>query len=67
MNESKTKEFVAAMKEYFGLLPRQTTFEFHAEAKILPDEDSVDFWRMLLAAGLLCWPPISREQPKPAA
>jgi hypothetical protein len=56
--------FVKAMKDYFGLLPRQPVLQFGAELKALSYEEKVDFAKGLRSIGIDCADP---DQPKAAA
>jgi hypothetical protein len=56
--------FVKAMKDYFGLLPDQSTIQFGAELRALSPEEKRDIARGLRSAGIDCADP---DQPKVAA
>lgn len=43
--------FIAAMKHFFGLLPKQTLQDFGNECKALSDADRAYFTEHLIAAG----------------
>lgn len=47
----KKLTFVAAMKDYFGLLPNETNTDFMAEIKALTPEDRAQFTAMLATVG----------------
>lgn len=51
------KAFVAAMREYFGPLPGQSTKDFADDLKTLSFEEKVQFADMLNGAGVPCEPP----------
>lgn len=49
--ETKSMTFIAACKDFFGLLPGQTLSQFLAETKALTEKDRAELSAMLAANG----------------
>lgn len=63
---NKLKGFLAQMVEYFRR-PEQQMADFKVELDALTNQDKLEFWQMLNAAGYPCDPPSLKQHREPPA